>query len=43
MTEPRTNAPETVDEPHFLELENVNVARGDRIVLHDIRLSIRSG
>jgi iron complex transport system ATP-binding protein len=43
MTEPRTNEPETVDEQHFLELENVNVARGDRIVLHDIHLSIRAG
>ena len=43
MTETRTNAPETDGEPHFLELENVNVARGDRIVLHDIHLSIRAG
>jgi iron complex transport system ATP-binding protein len=43
MTETRTNAQETDAEPHFLELENVNVARGDRIVLHDIHLSIRAG
>jgi iron complex transport system ATP-binding protein len=43
MTETPTNAPETVDDQHFLELENVNVARGDRIVLHDIHLSIRAG
>jgi iron complex transport system ATP-binding protein len=43
MTETRTDAPETFDEQHFLELENVNVARGDRIVLHDIHLSIRAG
>jgi iron complex transport system ATP-binding protein len=43
MTETRTSAPETADEPHFLELENVNVARGDRIVLHDVHLSIRAG
>lgn len=27
----------------FLELANVNVARGDRIVLHDINLTIRTG
>ena len=27
----------------FLELAHVNVARGDRIVLHDINLSIRAG
>lgn len=29
--------------PEFLELRNVNVARGDRVVLHDINLSIRTG
>ena len=27
----------------FLSLENVNVARGDNVVLHDINLSIRKG
>lgn len=27
----------------FLELRNVNVARGDRMVLHDVNLSIRTG
>ena len=27
----------------FLELEHVNVARGDRIVLHDVNLTIRAG
>ena len=27
----------------FLELRNVNVARGDRVVLHDVNLSIRTG
>jgi len=27
----------------FLELRNVNVARGDRIVLHDVNLDIRAG
>jgi len=29
--------------PQFLEMQNVNVARGDRIVLHDINLGIRTG
>jgi iron complex transport system ATP-binding protein len=29
--------------PDFLDLRKVNVARGDRIVLHDVNLSIRSG
>ena len=29
--------------PDFLELRSVDVARGDRIVLHDINLSIRTG
>ena len=29
--------------PAFLELENVNVARGDNVVLHDINLTIRAG
>lgn len=28
---------------HFLQLRNVNVARGDRVVLHDVNLSIRTG
>jgi iron complex transport system ATP-binding protein len=27
----------------FLDLRNVNVARGDRIVLHDVNLTIRAG
>src|ERR1700753_656066 len=27
----------------FLQLENVNVARGDNVVLHDIRLTIPAG
>ena len=27
----------------FLEMRNVNVARGERIVLHDVNLSIRTG
>lgn len=31
------------DEHQFLELSNVNVARGDRVVLHDVNLTIRAG
>src|SRR5579863_3642957 len=27
----------------FLEMRAVNVARGDRVVLHDVNLSIRAG
>jgi iron complex transport system ATP-binding protein len=38
------SAPEVKNaEHHFLEMRHVNVALGDRIVLHDINLSIRSG
>jgi iron complex transport system ATP-binding protein len=43
MTETGTSAPEIADDHRFLELENVNVARGDRIVLHNIDLSIHAG
>jgi iron complex transport system ATP-binding protein len=31
------------DENQFLDLSNVNVARGDRVVLHDVDLTIRAG
>ena len=31
------------DQNQFLELENVNVARGERVVLHDVNLTIRAG
>lgn len=31
------------DEQQFLELANVNVARGDRVVLHDVNLTVRAG
>jgi iron complex transport system ATP-binding protein len=43
MTETGRNTSEIADEHKFLELENVNVARGDRVVLHNINLNIRSG
>ncbi len=36
------NAP-VVAEANFLELENVNVARGERIALHDVNLTIGTG
>jgi iron complex transport system ATP-binding protein len=39
---PQESAPE-INEHQFLELANVNVARGDRVVLHDIHLTIRAG
>jgi iron complex transport system ATP-binding protein len=42
MTESRTEEAPNRDE-QFLELAHVNVARGDRVVLHDINLSIRAG
>jgi iron complex transport system ATP-binding protein len=32
-----------IDEHQFLELEHVHVARGERIVLHDLNLNIRAG
>ena len=40
-----SNKSEAIDdrETHFLELRKVNVARGDRVVLHDVNLTIRAG
>jgi iron complex transport system ATP-binding protein len=32
-----------VEESQFLDLRAVNVARGDRVVLHDVNLAIRAG
>jgi iron complex transport system ATP-binding protein len=43
MTETETITPAVDQEHQFLALEHVNVARGDRIVLHDVNLSIRAG
>ncbi len=34
---------ENLNESEFLEMRRVNVARGDRIVLHDVNLNIRTG
>ena len=42
MSESRNEEAAASDE-QFLELAHVNVARGDRIVLHDVNLSIRAG
>ena len=39
MTESRSE----VLESEFLELRQVNVARGDQVVLHDVNLTIRAG
>jgi len=36
------NLPPSFDS-EFLSLSNVNVARGDRVVLHDVNLSVRAG
>jgi iron complex transport system ATP-binding protein len=41
MPELDSTAQESVHE--FLEMRNVNVARGDRVVLHDVNLSIHTG
>jgi iron complex transport system ATP-binding protein len=41
--EPSEATPAQIDPNHFLDLESVNVARGDRIVLHDVSLSICTG
>ena len=35
--------PEIQTETEFLELRSVSVARGERVVLHDVNLSIRTG
>ena len=43
MTENQSEAAESPGESEFLELRQVNVARGDRVVLHEINLSIRAG
>ena len=43
MAESGTAAHPKAQQHEFLEMRNVNVARGDRIVLHDVNLSIRTG
>ena len=43
LTENTGDIVASIDQNQFLELRNVNVARGDRIVLHDVNLTIRAG
>jgi iron complex transport system ATP-binding protein len=43
MTDSLTKGPEFADPDEFLELREVNVARGDRVVLHGVNLTIRAG
>ena len=43
MPENDTKAVKSVEEGQFLELRQVNVARGERVVLRDVNLTIRAG
>jgi len=43
MTESRMDGAETVEQSEFLELRHVDVARGERVVLHDVNLRVRAG
>jgi iron complex transport system ATP-binding protein len=43
MTGDGTDAAELVEQSEFLELREVNVARGERVVLHDVNLQVRAG
>ena len=43
MTENGTDPAALAGQSEFLEMQNVNVARGDRMVLHDVNLTIRAG
>ena len=43
LTENTGDIVASIDQNQFLELRSVNVARGDRIVLHDVNLTIRAG
>ena len=43
MSRSRSETVEIPCEGEFLELRQVNVARGDRVVLHDVNLTIRAG
>lgn len=43
MTESLAGGNEFDGQFEFLELRHVNVARGDRVVLHDVNLTIRAG
>ena len=43
MSESRSEQAEIAEKSAFLELRKVNVARGERVVLHDVNLTIRAG
>ncbi len=43
MPESDSRPAQIIDENQFLELCSVDVARGDRVVLHDVNLTIRAG
>ncbi|MGA2807793.1 MAG: ABC transporter ATP-binding protein [Terracidiphilus sp.] len=43
MSESRSEQAEIAEKSEFLELRQVNVARGERVVLHDVNLTIRAG
>ena len=43
MAKNGTDAAALAEESQFLELRQVDVARGDRVVLHDVNLTIRAG
>jgi len=43
MEENNRDAAEVIEPGDFLELRQVNVARGDRVVLHDVNLHVRAG
>jgi iron complex transport system ATP-binding protein len=43
MTEREAVGAEIIEQERFLELRQVNVARGDRVVLHEVDLTIRAG
>jgi len=43
VTEGLSGSGQCEHEDQFLDLSNVNVARGDRIVLHNVNLTIRAG
>ncbi len=43
MTRNRSEAAEISGEGAFIELRHVSVSRGDRVVLHDVNLTIRAG
>jgi iron complex transport system ATP-binding protein len=43
MPDSGSNTAQSADQHEFLEMRKVNVARGERLVLHDVNLSIRAG